>query len=182
VRVGVRVEHLPHTVFVEQHAAELGVPAPQRGPLLGGELTRLQERAGVQVGVHGGQRDQVRRPHGPEQPGDLAALGDGVVEGVAAAVQRGRRERVSSVGLTGPALGLTVPGDLSVVGYDDSRFGRIPGIDLTSVRQDIKKQARLAVKAVVERLERPTRKPKNIALKPQLVVRGTTAPPRSAAS
>lgn len=77
--------------------------------------------------------------------------------------------------------GLSIPGELSVIGYDDSRFGRIPGIDLTSVRQDIKKQARLAVKAVVERLDRPTRKPKNVVTKPQLIVRGTTAPPRSGA-
>jgi DNA-binding LacI/PurR family transcriptional regulator len=76
--------------------------------------------------------------------------------------------------------GVTVPGDLSIIGYDDSRFGRLPGIDLTSVRQDIKKQARSAVKAVVERLDRPTRKPRNIALKPQLIVRGTTAAPRQA--
>jgi hypothetical protein len=91
VRVGVRVEHLPHGVFVEQHAAELGVPLPQRAPLLGGQLPRLQERAGVQVGVHGGQRDQVRRFHGVEQRGDLAALGQGRVEGLAAAVQRGAR-------------------------------------------------------------------------------------------
>src|SRR5256885_1870412 len=59
--------------------------------------------------------------------------------------------------------GLTVPGDLSIIGYDDSRFGRLPGIDLTAVRQDIRKQARAAIKAVVERLDRPTRKPKNIA-------------------
>ena len=74
--------------------------------------------------------------------------------------------------------GITVPGDLSIIGYDDSRFGRLPGIDLTSVRQDIKKQARFAVKAVVERLDRPSRKPRNIASRPQLIVRGTTAAPR----
>jgi DNA-binding LacI/PurR family transcriptional regulator len=64
-----------------------------------------------------------------------------------------------------------------VVGYDDSRFAALPGIDLTSVRQDIPKMARLAVKAAVERLERPTRKPKDVALRPKLVVRGTTAAP-----
>ena len=72
------------------------------------------------------------------------------------------------------------PGELSIIGYDDSRFGRLPGIDLTSVRQDIKKQARSAIKAVVERLDQPTRKPKNIALKPQLIIRGTTTAPRPA--
>ena len=74
--------------------------------------------------------------------------------------------------------GVEVPRDLSVVGYDDSRFARLPGIDLTSVRQDIPKMAQLAVKAVVERLDRPTRKPKDVALRPKLVVRGTTSPPR----
>jgi DNA-binding LacI/PurR family transcriptional regulator len=86
-----------------------------------------------------------------------------------------------AIGLLDTVLreGLTVPRDLSVIGYDDSRFGRIPGIDLTSVRQDIKKQARLAVKAVVERLDQPTRKPKNVAIKPQLIVRGTTEAPRT---
>jgi DNA-binding LacI/PurR family transcriptional regulator len=78
--------------------------------------------------------------------------------------------------------GVTVPGDLSVVGYDDSRFGRLPGIDLTSIRQDIPRMARLAVKAVVDRLDRPGRKPRDQALRPKLVVRGTTAPPRSAAN
>ena len=78
--------------------------------------------------------------------------------------------------------GVRVPGDLSVVGYDDSRFARLPGIDLTSVRQDIPKMARLAVKAAVERLERPTRKPKDVVLRPKLVVRGTTAVPRAESS
>lgn len=75
--------------------------------------------------------------------------------------------------------GVEVPRGLSVVGYDDSRFSRLPGIDLTSVRQDIPKMARLAVRAVVDRLDRPARKPKDVALRPKLVVRGTTAPPRS---
>lgn len=73
--------------------------------------------------------------------------------------------------------GVAVPGELSVVGYDDSRFGRIPGVDLTSVRQDIPRMAEAAVRAVVDRLERPERRAKHVKLKPTLVVRGTTAPP-----
>jgi len=40
--------------------------------------------------------------------------------------------------------------------------------------------AKLAVKAVVDRLDRPTRKPQDVALRPELVVRGTTAPPPAA--
>ncbi|SNR63913.1 substrate-binding protein-like domain-containing protein [Blastococcus mobilis] len=75
--------------------------------------------------------------------------------------------------------GVRVPEDLSVVGYDDSRFARLPGIDLISVRQDIAQMAELAVRAVVERLDLPPREPKDVALPPQLVVRGTTSPPRT---
>jgi DNA-binding LacI/PurR family transcriptional regulator len=83
---------------------------------------------------------------------------------------------LSAIGVLDMVLraGVRVPQDLSVVGYDDSRFARLPGIDLTSVRQDIPRMARLAVKAVVERLDRPTRKPRDVALRPKLVVRGTT--------
>ncbi|GAA2888166.1 LacI family DNA-binding transcriptional regulator [Pseudonocardia halophobica] len=76
--------------------------------------------------------------------------------------------------------GVRVPQDLSVVGYDDSRFAKLPGIDLTSVRQDIPGMADFAIKAVVERLDLPEREPKQIALPPQLVVRGTTAAPHGA--
>jgi DNA-binding LacI/PurR family transcriptional regulator len=88
---------------------------------------------------------------------------------------------LSAIGVLDTVLraGVDVPRDLSVVGYDDSRFGRLPGIDLTSVRQDVPRMAKLAVKAVVERLDRPARKPKDLALRPRLVVRGTTAPPRT---
>lgn len=85
-----------------------------------------------------------------------------------------------AIGVLDTALraGIRVPSELSVIGYDDSRFGRIPGIDLTSVRQDIPRTARSAVKAVVERLDKPDRKPRDVRLRPRLVVRGTTARPR----
>jgi DNA-binding LacI/PurR family transcriptional regulator len=89
---------------------------------------------------------------------------------------------LSAIGLLDGMLraGVRVPQDLSVVGYDDSRFARLPGIDLTSVRQDIPQMAELAVQAVVERLDAPPRSPRDLALAPQLVVRGTTSPAREA--
>ena len=71
--------------------------------------------------------------------------------------------------------GIKVPEDVSVIGYDDATFGRIPGIDLTSVRQDIAKMAKLAVRALIDRLERPDRKVVAKTLRPKLIVRGTTA-------
>jgi DNA-binding LacI/PurR family transcriptional regulator len=73
--------------------------------------------------------------------------------------------------------GIRVPEDLSVIGYDDSRFGVIPGIDLTSVRQNIPRTARQAVKTVVARLDNPNSKPRHVITRPKLIVRGSTAPP-----
>jgi DNA-binding LacI/PurR family transcriptional regulator len=71
-----------------------------------------------------------------------------------------------------------VPGDVSVVGYDDSALAQIGHIDLTTVNQDAGRQARLAVGAAVERLETGRARGRAVVLPPRLVVRGTTAPAR----
>jgi DNA-binding LacI/PurR family transcriptional regulator len=86
----------------------------------------------------------------------------------------------SAVGFLDAAwqAGLDVPGDLSVVGYDDSRLAQLSHIDLTSVRQDPERQAELAVRAVVERLDDPDMAPRELVLQPKLMVRGTTGVPR----
>ena len=73
--------------------------------------------------------------------------------------------------------GVDVPGDISVIGYDDSRLARLTHIDLTTVAQDAEQTARLAVEAVVERLEGDVNQPpRDILLNPRLVIRGTTGP------
>ena len=72
-----------------------------------------------------------------------------------------------------------VPGDISVVGYDDSGIARISFIDLTTVRQDAAQMAERAVQAIVERLDYGRTDAREIVLDPTLVVRGTTGPPRS---
>jgi DNA-binding LacI/PurR family transcriptional regulator len=88
---------------------------------------------------------------------------------------------LSAVGLLDTMLraGMQVPADLSVVGYDDSRVAWLPGIDLTSVRQDAARMAELAVQAVVDLLDGSPRPPRVVALAPRLIVRGTTASPRA---
>lgn len=72
--------------------------------------------------------------------------------------------------------GLDVPGDIAVAGYDDSMLAQLTHIDLTSVNQEPRKQAREAVNAVVERLDHDRTQRRNIVLQPQLVVRHTTRP------
>ena len=86
---------------------------------------------------------------------------------------------LSAIGLLDTMIraGVRVPADLSVVGYDDSRFARLPGIDLTSVRQDIPRMAKLAVEGLAERLDVAPHPRREISLPPLLVVRGTTSPP-----
>jgi DNA-binding LacI/PurR family transcriptional regulator len=76
--------------------------------------------------------------------------------------------------------GVDVPADISVVGYDDSRLARLTHVDLTTVAQDAERTARLAVGAVVERLDGDaSMSPRDILLTPRLVIRGTTGPARS---
>jgi hypothetical protein len=70
-----------------------------------------------------------------------------------------------------------VPGEVWVIGYDDSRLARLTHINLTTVAQDPEQMARLAVEAVGERLKgEPGMPPRDILLDPRLVVRGTTGP------
>lgn len=74
--------------------------------------------------------------------------------------------------------GADVPGEVSVVGYDDSHLSHVMPVGLTTVRQDAVRMARCAVRFAVERLDDGTSEPQEAVLEPQLVVRDTTAPPR----
>ena len=73
--------------------------------------------------------------------------------------------------------GRTVPGDVSVVGYDDSRIARLSSVDLTSVAQDVEQLTTLAVGRALERLDGTPVRQRELVVPPRLVVRTTTAPP-----
>jgi DNA-binding LacI/PurR family transcriptional regulator len=73
--------------------------------------------------------------------------------------------------------GVSVPDDISVVGYDDSTMAHLSYIDLTTVRQDVDATAEQAVLLAVQRLEEPQQPAQERVLEPKLVVRGTTGPP-----
>ncbi|MFF7653023.1 LacI family DNA-binding transcriptional regulator [Streptomyces sp. NPDC007983] len=75
--------------------------------------------------------------------------------------------------------GADVPGEVSVVGYDDSHLSHVMPVGLTTVRQDAVSMARYAVRFAVERLEDDALEPRKAVLDPKLVVRDTSAPPRS---
>ncbi len=71
-------------------------------------------------------------------------------------------------------LGVDVPKDLSIVGFDDTDQAVIATPPLTTVRQPIVEKGRLATKLLLE-----ARRSGVHCLKTELVVRGSTAPPRA---
>ncbi len=75
-------------------------------------------------------------------------------------------------------LGLHVPADVSVVGYDDSLFMRYTDPPLTTVRQPIEAMGRAAVERLVSQLEGRRDGPAELLFAPELVVRGSTGPAR----
>ena len=72
--------------------------------------------------------------------------------------------------------GLSVPGDVSVVGYDDSAFMNCTDPPLTTVRQPIESMGKAAVALLVNQMEGMAVYPEELLFEPELVVRGSTAP------
>lgn len=75
--------------------------------------------------------------------------------------------------------GVSVPDDISVVGYDDSWLARLAHINLTTVSQNPGELTEQAVALLESRLESTVAGPHvERVVDPQLVIRGTTKPPR----
>jgi DNA-binding LacI/PurR family transcriptional regulator len=75
--------------------------------------------------------------------------------------------------------GIPVPGQISVVGFDDNHLARLAHINLTTVGQDIPRLADLAVVRALARLEGQNPPGRETVIVPHLVIRGTTAAPRA---
>lgn len=74
-------------------------------------------------------------------------------------------------------LGLRVPDDVSVVGFDDLPEAARVHPALTTVRQPLREMGRTAVRQLLERLDDADRPPVRLALETELMVRASTAPP-----
>ena len=73
-------------------------------------------------------------------------------------------------------LGLEVPRDVSVVGYDDSALMTCTDPPLTTVRQPIEMMGQAAVDLLVNQIEGTGVQRDELLFEPELVVRGSTAP------
>lgn len=76
--------------------------------------------------------------------------------------------------------GLRVPEDISVVGFDDIDSAAYQNPPLTTVRQPLKEMGRMAAQTVLSRIGTASDESHEVIVEPELVVRGTTAPARSA--
>jgi LacI family transcriptional regulator len=76
------------------------------------------------------------------------------------------------------ALGLAIPGDLSVTGFNDMPFVDRLSPPLTTVRIQHYEMGAEAARLLLQRLERPDAPGRSVQLGVQLVVRGSTAAPR----
>src|SRR5262245_1344298 len=72
--------------------------------------------------------------------------------------------------------GKSVPGDVSVVGFDDSVFMNCVDPPLTTVRQPIEQMGQAAVTLLVGQIAGQATPPEELMFEPELVVRGSTGP------
>ena len=70
---------------------------------------------------------------------------------------------------------LSVPRDLSVVGYDDIDYARLISPGLTTVRQSATKMGAEAARLLLDRFNNNRTDDRTIVIRPSLVVRGSTA-------
>jgi DNA-binding LacI/PurR family transcriptional regulator len=74
--------------------------------------------------------------------------------------------------------GMSVPEQVSVIGYDDSPFMTCMAPALTTVRQPIEAMGRAAVELLVAQMDRADVSADELLFEPELVVRASTAPAR----
>ncbi len=109
------------------------------------------------------------------------------MEGGHAATARLLRKGVSAVICASDVLALgavraarkqgrSVPGDVSVIGFDDSKLMNCTDPPLTTVRQPIEAMGRAAVALLVNQVAGEPVPTEEMVFEPELVVRGSTAP------
>jgi LacI family transcriptional regulator len=73
-------------------------------------------------------------------------------------------------------LRLDIPGDVSVVGFDDIDLAQHVDPPLTTVHQPIRRKGEEAVRVLLSVVQRRDGKPEHSRLDTRLIVRGSTGP------
>jgi DNA-binding LacI/PurR family transcriptional regulator len=136
-------------VQIEAHdRAEAGCPLDE-------ELIAYREER-VYAGGHAGVRELWQQC--PRPPTALLCSNDQVAIGAMRAFQE---------------LGVRVPEEVALVGFDDLPEGAFARVPLTTLAQPLEEQARQAVALLFDRIEQPDRREEvtSVALPPRLLVR-----------
>jgi LacI family transcriptional regulator len=149
----VRIAEMPNAIRAE------GYRRAMRARGLGDEIDIVSTSYTQEGGYLGAQQLLARR----RRPTAVFAGADVVAMGVLDAVAE---------------AGLSVPGDISVAGYDNTTFAAFGPISLTSVDQAGRQIGGNAARLLIERIGERRRPTAQVKLSPTLVVRRTTAPPR----
>jgi LacI family transcriptional regulator len=72
------------------------------------------------------------------------------------------------------ALGIRVPDDLAIVGYDDIEFAAAAAVPLTSVRQPRRQLGRTAAELLIDETTNPAHEHQQVVFTPELVARAST--------
>jgi LacI family transcriptional regulator len=76
-------------------------------------------------------------------------------------------------------LGLSIPGDVSIIGYDDIELASYSVPRLTTIYQDKKQIGELAVSQILKHIQNPDLPPEEIVLSTRLVIRESTGPAKN---
>jgi len=71
---------------------------------------------------------------------------------------------------------LKVPDDVALVGFDETTWGELVDPPITLIAQPTEEIGRTATELLFQRIDEPTRSPKTVILKGNLIVRGSSSP------
>jgi DNA-binding LacI/PurR family transcriptional regulator len=134
------------------------------------------------------RRDRLRRRLGHEPPsttapftfeGAAAAAGPLLDQGGFTAIFCDDDILAGGVYLAARERGISIPGDLSVIGFDDIMLAAHVQPGLTTLRQNKAGLGAAAARALLDRISRLADPPPVVTLPVELVERGSTAPPRA---
>jgi DNA-binding LacI/PurR family transcriptional regulator len=74
-------------------------------------------------------------------------------------------------------LGLTVPNDVRIAGFDDLKFAHLAHVPLTTMHQPCRAIGELALSAMLERVANPDLPPRTISASATLCIRESTTVP-----
>lgn len=74
-------------------------------------------------------------------------------------------------------MGLSVPGDVSIVGYDDVPLASWPAYDLTTIRQPVNRMVQATVHALLDQIENRDTAPSKVRIDGPLITRGSARKP-----